>query len=72
MDYDRYTSFPPIQPVSRVVSSFQRVDRVENTVETVKHTEYKGAVTSEIQVQTYNKSGELEQTSKKNIIDFLI
>jgi YbbR domain-containing protein len=58
MDYDRYTSFPPIQPVSRVVSSFQRVDRVDNTVETIKHTEYKGAINSEVQVQTYNKSGE--------------
>jgi hypothetical protein len=70
MDYD--TSFPPVQPVSRVVSSFQRVDRVENTVETVEHTEYKGAVTSEVQVQTYNKSGEIEQSSQKNSIDFLI
>ena len=73
MDYDRYTSFPPIFPVNRVVSAFQRVDKVENTIETVKHTEYKGSVTSEIQVQTYNKSGELKDHSpQKNTIDQMI
>ena len=72
MDYDRYTSFPAVQPVSRVVSAFQRVDQVNNEIATVKHVEYNGKITSEITVQTYNKSGELQQSSQKNIIDFLI
>ena len=73
MDYDRYTSFPPIQPVSRVVSTFQRVNTVENSIDTVRHIDYKGTVTSEVQVQTYNKSGELQDHStQKNIIDQMI
>ena len=71
MDYD--TSFPPIQPVSRVVSAFQRVDKANNEVATVKYVEYNGAVTSEVTVQTYNKSGELkDHAPQKNIIDQMI
>lgn len=73
MDYDKYTSFPPIQPISRVVSAFQRVDKVNNEVESIKYTEYNGAVSTEVTVQTYNKSGEVQEyNATKNIIDHLI
>jgi hypothetical protein len=73
MDYDHYNSFPPVQPISRVVSAFQRVDNANNEVASIRYVEYNGAITSEVTVQTYNKSGEVvEYNPSKNIIDLMI
>ena len=70
MDYANYTSFPPIQPVTRVVSAFDRVDKVNNEVQSVHYVEYNNTVKSEVTVQVYDQSGAVvEYQQPQNILD---
>ena len=73
MDYANYTSFPPIQPVARVVSAFDRVDKINNEVQSVRYVEYANTIKSEVTVQVYDQSGAVvEHKQPQNILDFFV
>jgi len=73
MDYANYTSFPPIQPVLRVVSAFERVDKIHNEVQSVQYVEYNNTVKSSVTVQVYDQSGAVvEYQQPQNILDLFV
>jgi len=73
MDHANYTSFPPVQPVARVVSAFDRVDKVNNEVQSVRYVEYADTIKSKVTVQVYDQSGAVvEYRQPQNILDLFV
>ena len=73
MSYDNTTSFPPIHGIHKIISVYRRIDTVNNEVQTVTHSDERGAVRVTVTSQIYDRNAELQDLElQKNSLDFLI